>query len=139
MNGSETQTQLVWDRECDGTAQADGGCCLHTGPGSGWSAGRLLVAAVESDVMATFLQAADEAGLQVMGYVSAAEAVMDHDPSARLSILVRPCIVVGREEDRHRVQRLAVETLGRSPIARALGESLRIHAEVVVVPPAGPD
>ena len=139
MNDAATHTQLIWDRACAGTAQAESGCCLHTGPHSEWSAGNLLVAAVESDVMATFMRSAEESGLPVLGYVSAAEAVLDHDPDVRPSIVVRPCIVVGSEKDRSGAQRLVVNTKARSAIARALGESLRIQAEVVVVPPAGPD
>ncbi len=139
MTDPASHSQLIWDRDCAGTAQADSGCCLYTDPESGWSAGRLLVAAVESDVMATFLRIAADAGVRVLGYVSAAEATLDHDPAVRPSIVVRPCIVVGHEKDRPLVQRLVLGAAGRSAIARALGESPRIQAEVVVVPPAGPD
>ena len=139
MPNAGGQTQLIWDCECAGTAQAQSGSCLKIGPQTDWSAERLLVAAAESDLMSVFMRLAREAGLEVLGYISAAESDLHAEAAGRPRVVVRPCIVVGREEDRARVGRLVAQTGDHSPIARALGDTLQFQAEVVVVPPAAPD
>lgn len=132
-------TQLIWDRGCAGTAQAQSGGCLSVGPHTDWSPAQLLVAAAESDLMSVFLRLAEESAVEVLGYISAADAELDEGTARRPLVIVRPCVVVGREHDRARVATLIERTLARSPIARALGDTLRFQTEVVVVPAAEPD
>ena len=129
--------QLVWDRECAGTAQARSGCSIHVGPREEWTPEQLLVTAAESSLMTIFLRLAAESDLEILGYVSAAEATLDADPRIPPSVLVRPCVVVRREQDRKAVQAALATASELSPIARALGGAVRIDAEVVVVPAAG--
>lgn len=136
MTSYPEHIQLIWDRECAGTAQARSGCSIHVGPTGEWTPEQLLVTAVESSLMTIFLRLAAEAGIEVLGYVSAAEAALDADPPLRPSIAVRPCVVVGREQDREPIQRLLASAGELSPVARALGGAVRVNANVVVVPSA---
>ena len=133
MSEDTDHIQLVWDRECAGTAQAESGCSLSVGPGGEWTPEQLLVAAAESSLMTIFLRLADEQGLGVLGYVSSAGAAFDPDTPVRMSIVVRPCIVIGRQEEREPVERLLARAVEVSPVARALKDALRIDAEVIVV------
>lgn len=137
MQGHPEHVQLIWDREGAGTAESQSGSHLRVGPGGDWTPEQLLVIASESSVMTRFLRLAAEAGVEVLGYVSAAEEALCAEPAVRPSIVVRPCIVVGRETDRAPVQGLLASAGQDAPVARALGSALRIDAEIVVVPAAG--
>ncbi len=128
--------QVVWDRARACTAQAGSGVTIDIGTSGGWTPEQLLVAATESSLMTVFLRLADEAGLAVLGYVSAAEATLDREREIPPSLVVRPCIVVGREQDKAPALRLIARTLEASPAARALKGVLRVDADVIVVEPA---
>ena len=128
--------QLVWDRARACTAQARSGVTITIGSNDGWTPEQLLVAAAESSLMTVFLRLADDANLRVLGYVSSAGAMLDPDTAFPPSIVVRPCIVVGREEDTEAARRLITTALETSPAARALREVLRVDADVIVVEPA---
>jgi len=128
--------QLVWDRGGAGTVQGESECSLSVGPSGEWTPEQLLVAAAEASLMTVFLGLADRAGLDVLGYVSSAGAAFDPQAPTRLSLVVRPCIVIGREEDRELVEGLLGEAAEVSPVARALRHALRIDAEVIAVAPS---
>jgi organic hydroperoxide reductase OsmC/OhrA len=136
MREGTDHIQLVWDRGGAGTAQGESGCSLSVGPGGEWTPEQLLVAATESSLMTMFLGLADRAGLGVLGYVSSAGAAFDPDTPARMSLVVRPCIVIGREEDRELVEGLLDKAVEVSPVAQALRHALRIDAEVIAVAPS---
>jgi organic hydroperoxide reductase OsmC/OhrA len=129
--------QLIWDRECAGTAQTQAGSSIQVGPYGEWTPEQLLVIAVEASLMTTFLQLAADAGLQILGYVSAAEADLTFVAGAQPSLVVRPCIVVASDRDRRLVQRLLARAAERSPVARALKDAVQVDPEVVTVPPVG--
>lgn len=136
MSASD-QIQLVWDRGWAGTAQSQAGCSIRVGSTGEWTPEELLLAAAESSLMAAFLGLADQAGVEVLGYVSAAELTLATDAAARTSIVVRPCIVIGREQDREPVERLLRNAVDQSPVARALRDALRTDPEVIVVASVG--
>lgn len=125
--------QLVWDRGTAGTAQAVSGCSITVGPNGEWTPEQLLVAAIEASLMHAFLRLADEAGLVVLGYVSAAEAELGPDPASPTRIVVRPCIVVAHERDREPALAFVQRAMTESPIARALGACVRTTGEVIVM------
>lgn len=133
MSADTEHIQLVWDCDRCGTAQAGSGRSIKVGPESEWTSEQLLIAAVESSLMSVFLGLATEAGLGVMGYVSSAGRMSRSGTQARQSILVRPCVVVARKEDRGEVQRLLARALELSPVARALGEPVGVDVEVIVL------
>jgi len=134
MPSEREHLQVVWDRDCRCTAQARSGDTIDVGPGARWSPEQLFVAGVESSLMSVFLRLAQDAGVEILGYVSAAESTLDLN-ALRPSIVVRPCIVVDSEEDRRRVLRLLSNVAEASPIARALGSAVSIDAEVVAFAP----
>src|SRR5512143_3713922 len=133
MTTDTKHAQLVWDRGSACTAQATSGSSITIGPAGEWTPEQLLVAAVESSLMAAFLRLADAAGLGVLGYVSAADATLEHDPLVQPSLVVRPCVVVAHERDREAAHELLHQALGISPIVRALGDTVRSAGEVIVV------
>lgn len=132
MTADTEHIQVVWDRGSCGTAQAGSGCSIQVGPESEWTPEQLLIAAVESSLMGVFLGLATEAGLNVMGYVSAAGTIESRAPE-RQSIIVRPCVVIARKEDKGEVQRLLARAVELSPVVRALGEPVGVDVEVIVL------
>lgn len=127
--------QLVWDRGAACTAQAASGRTLTIGLDGDWSPEQLLVAAVESSLMTEFMRLAAESGVEVLGYVSAADVDLETDTGERPAVIVRPCVVVARDADREPVHRLLLQAFEDSPVVRALGDEVSTDGEVVVVAP----
>jgi organic hydroperoxide reductase OsmC/OhrA len=130
--------QLVWDRGAACTAQAASGRTLTIGLDGDWSPEQLLVAAVESSLMTEFMRLASESGIDVLGYVSAADVEFEPGDEERPAVIVRPCVVVGRDADREPVHRLLLQAFEESPVVRALGDEVSSDGEVVVVAPLPP-
>jgi organic hydroperoxide reductase OsmC/OhrA len=127
---SACPVELVWDRGCAGTAQAASGSALEVAPEGAWTPEQLLVAAIEASLLISFMELAADDGLEVLGYVSAATRL--DDPGAD-EIVVRPCVTVGRTDERARVERVLARALERSPIARALRPAVRVEADVIAL------
>lgn len=127
------RVQLVWDRDCAATAQAESDSGLEVGPDRRWTAERLLMAAAESAVMTSFLALADEQAIEVLGYVSSACTELGPGPDRAMRIIVRPCVVVARDADVVRARRLFDRALEKSSVTSALAAVPRIDAEVIVL------
>jgi len=136
MSARTEHIELVWDRESAGTAQTEHGSCIRVGPGGEWTPEQLVLVAVASSYMTTFLVLAKSAGLELLGYVSAAEGSFSPDALAPPTFGIRLCVVVGRESQSARVRPLIDRARERSSIVRSLGGSLRVEAEIVVTSPA---
>lgn len=130
--------QIVWDTGDDCTAQTPAGRHLHVGPAGDWSPEQLLLAATESSLMTAFVELAKEHGLEVLGYVSSASLATRRRDRSRMRLVVRPCIAIASEDDRPRVHRLLREAHERSAVARALGRTLHVAPEVVLLPQPAP-
>jgi hypothetical protein len=133
MTTTADHIQLVWDRGCACTVQAESGCSISVGPAGEWTPERLLTAAVESSVMTNFLRLADGAGLEVLGYVSAGEATFEPGGAGRIRIVVRPCVSVRDQTDVEAARRFLEAARASSPIVRVLGDTTTLEAEVVAL------
>jgi organic hydroperoxide reductase OsmC/OhrA len=125
--------QLVWDRGSAGTAQCGCGCGISVGTTGEWTPERLLAAAVESSVMTHFLELADQAGLEVLGYVSAGGTVAAPGETRGLNVVVRPCVSIADEKDAPAVHRFLLAARDASPIVRSLGGVTTVEADVIVL------
>lgn len=125
--------ELIWDRDCLGTAQTASGSRLDVGATGHWTAEQLLMAAAESAVMTSFLALAGEEGLEVLGYMSSAGTEGAAGPGAAMRVLVRPCIVVAGEPDAASAEAMMARALDRSPVARALKGVLLVDPQVVAI------
>src|SRR5215472_2334833 len=63
-------TETIWNAGFAGTSVEGHGRSLAVGRGDGWAPEDLLLAAVEGSFMSALLGLADEAGVEVLGYVS---------------------------------------------------------------------
>ena len=126
--------QMVWDTESRCTVQTPAGCDLHVGPEGDWSPEQLLLAAAESGLMTAFVELARERGVEVLGYVSSAGIQTPRHPGSPVRLVVRPCVAIARESDRLLVHELLAKAHATSPVARALGRSLKLAPEVVLLP-----
>lgn len=126
-------SEMVWNTGLAATGTA-GGRSLSAGFDGDWAPEHLLLLAVESCFMSTFLSLAYVSRLDVLGYVSNArlEHSGPHHPTAP-SISLAPCIVVGTTEDAGQARELATEAARESVVARLLGTRLRIAPDVRVV------
>ena len=137
MASQPQKIQIVWDSGDECTAQTPAGRHLRVGPSGEWSPEQLLLAAAESSLMAAFVEIAGKRGLEVLGYVSSAGLTRRGD-RGRVRLVVRPCIAIAAETDRDRVHALLREARERSHVARALGRSLHVAPEVVMIPQPAP-
>jgi organic hydroperoxide reductase OsmC/OhrA len=112
-------TELVWDASRVGTATAASGATLSTGDGTDWTPEELLAAAAAACLMRSFLQTAEGAAFEVLGYVTAADVSERED-----RIHLRVCIVVEGEDAAREACALCVASIAGSQIARLLGERL---------------
>jgi organic hydroperoxide reductase OsmC/OhrA len=125
--------ELLWKCGRAGTAQTASGTRLDVGPNGNWNADQLLMAAAESAVMASFIAAAEEEGLEVLGYMSSAATESEVGGRPVLRVVVRPCIVVSCEPDVARAHALLSRAIERSPVAKALAAALSVDPEVVAI------
>lgn len=121
----ECRCEVVWDEGLKGTAEAPSGEVLGVEEGGVWTPWRMLSAAVQTSLMFEFFRLAEEAGLEVLGYVSNAGRGED-EPLGRIILL--PCILVGDQSDVPRAEELLELALTRSPICRQLGAAVEMDA-----------
>src|SRR5262245_2053125 len=115
-------TETVWDGGLSGTASSADGQLLTVGyEGGCWPPEQLLLLAAESSFMDSFLAAAREVNLEVLGYVSSGHLEPD-DLHGTPRITVRPCVVVGSADDAARAQRICTGALQQSVVCRLLGD-----------------
>ena len=136
MLTSPENIQIVWDAGSECTAQAAAGQFLHVCPEGDWSPEQLLLAAAESSLLVAFTRLAKERGLEVLGYVSSA-GITRSPRRGHVRIVVRPCVAIAQAADESLVHELLGRARETAPVARALGHSLRVAPEVVLLPPEG--
>jgi organic hydroperoxide reductase OsmC/OhrA len=101
-----------------------------------WTPEHLLVAALESCLMTTFLAVAEKSRLEVVSYRSSALATLESDKSGGLGftrVLVRPIIKVHREEDASKARRLMEKAEKHCLVTKALSVPVHCDSSVVVV------
>ncbi|MGC4084282.1 MAG: hypothetical protein QM736_19775 [Vicinamibacterales bacterium] len=125
-------SETVWNTGLAATGNA-GGRSLSVGFEGDWAPEHLLLLAVESCFMSTFLSLAYVAGLEVLGYVSNARIEHAAHQAALPSISLAPCIVVGSPVDVTIARELAGASVRESAVARVLGPRLRVVPDVRLV------
>lgn len=126
-------SETVWNSGLAATGKA-GGRSLSSGFDGDWVPEHLLLLALESCFMSTFLSLAYVSDLEVLGYVSSAHLERPAAPRAAPSVSLAPCIVVTSAGDASRARELVAETSEQSVLARLLGSRLKVAADVRVVP-----
>jgi organic hydroperoxide reductase OsmC/OhrA len=112
-------TELVWDASRAGTATAASGATLLAGDSTDWTPEELLATAAAACLMRTFLRTADRAALDVLGYVTAADAIRP-DGTIRL----RVCVVTEGGAAASEARALCLQAVDESPLGRLLGDRL---------------
>jgi organic hydroperoxide reductase OsmC/OhrA len=99
-----------------------------------WSPEHLLVAALESCLMTTFLAIAEKSRLDVVSYRSSALAKLEMvDGSLRFTrILVRPIVELRREQDRESAHRVFANTEKNCFVSSALSVPVRCDVAFTV-------
>lgn len=127
-------SETVWNTGLSATGCA-GGRTLSAGFEGDWAPEHLLLLAIESCYMSTFLSLAYASGLEVLGYVS--NARLEHSgphQSATPAVSLAPCIVVASASEASLARELALEAARESAVARVMGTRLRVTADVRTVP-----
>lgn len=120
--------ELIWDESRAATAETPSGQLLQVEEKGNWTPGRMLSMAVQSSLMFEFFRLAEEAGLEVLGYVSNA-ATTQEEPQMRMVVL--PCILLEAESDIPRGEELLHQAFTSSRICRLLGSGLDLDARFV--------
>lgn len=126
-------TETVWNAGLMGTSVEAHGRSLDVGAGEGWAPEDLLLAAAEGSFMSTVLALADQASIEVLGYVSKGALSERRTVGGPLSIGLMPCIIVASNADAVSLRGLAERALRESIVARMLGEHLRVALDVRIV------
>lgn len=124
--------EIVWDSGGEATCSAPSGARLHIGTGEPWAPEDLLAAAVSASVMQTFLTAAVDARVAVLGYVASAEwKVSEH---SRPTVAVRACITVPGGVAPTVVTALCQHARRTAPLSRILtATTLTVSSDVEVL------
>jgi organic hydroperoxide reductase OsmC/OhrA len=99
-----------------------------------WTPEHLLVAALESCLMTTFLAIAEKARLDLVSYRSSALATLDRVGGGGVGftrVLVRPVIKVRRAEEEDKARRLFEKAEKHCFVTKAL--SVPVHCDTTVV------
>jgi organic hydroperoxide reductase OsmC/OhrA len=124
--------EIVWDSGGAATCSAPTGARLHIGTGEPWAPEDLLAAAVSASVMQTFLTAALDARVAVLGYVASAALTVRED--ARPAVGVRACITVASGVTPAVVTALCQHARRTAPLSRMLASTtLTVSADVEVL------
>ena len=130
-------TETVWDGGRSATGVCGEGRELTVGRESGgWLPEHLLLLAAESSLMESFLAAARDADIEVLGYVSSGHLDIPDEPDAAARLTLKPCIVVASVEEAERAERLSAAVARTSMAGRLLGNRLRVGLDVRLEPPA---
>jgi organic hydroperoxide reductase OsmC/OhrA len=125
-------SETVWNAGLSATGSA-GGRSLSAGFEGDWAPEHLLLLAVESCYMSTFLSLAYVSGLDVLGYVSNARLEHGTLPGSAPLLSLAPCIVVGSPTDATLARETATAAASQSVVARLLGTRLRVAPDVRLV------
>jgi len=129
--------ELVWDAGRAATARTSSGVALSIG-NHGLAAADLVGAAAASCLMQAFLEAADEAGVPVLGYMATAD-VESRSGSDGPIVRLHSYVVVPDDITEREVARLADAARRASPVARLLGDRCVARWDLRVVHGAGTD
>jgi uncharacterized OsmC-like protein len=119
--------ELIWDAGRTATANAPVGTTITIGDGGGFSPDDLLAAAAAGCLMRTFLDLADQTGVPVLGYGSAADVDASADPPR---VVVRCYVVTTDGVPERTIRRLLRESIGASPVCRMLGGRLLCQPDI---------
>jgi organic hydroperoxide reductase OsmC/OhrA len=100
-----------------------------------WTPEHLLVAAVESCMMTTFLAIAEKSRLEVVSYRSSALATLERIDGGGLGftrVLVRPIVKLHREEDREKARRVLDKAEQNCFVSKAMSVPVQYDASIVV-------
>jgi len=126
-------TETVWDGTPFAAAPSGAASVITVGHDDvGWAPEHLLLAGVEGSLMDSFLAAAQDADIDVLGYVSSAQLDLTDEPGALPRCTLRPCVVVGSPGDARRAALLTESAAARSVGGRLLGDRLRVIVDVRV-------
>ena len=130
-------TETVWDGGLSATGVCGDGRELSVGRESGrWAPEQLLLLAAESSLMESFLAAARDADIEVLGYVSSGHLEIPDEPDAAPYLTLKPCIVVASMDEAERAVRLSTVVARTSMAGRLLGNRLRVGLDVRLEPSA---
>jgi organic hydroperoxide reductase OsmC/OhrA len=134
---SPYSTETVWDGDLSATGVCDESGALSVGREKGrWSPEHLLLLAAESSLMESFLAAARDAGIEVLGYVSSGHLEFPDEPDEAPRLTLKPCIVVASADEAERARRLTTAVAQTSMAGRLLGNRLRVGLDVRLEPSA---
>lgn len=125
-------SEMVWNAGLSATGSA-GGRSMSAGFEGDWAPEHLLLLALESCYMSTFLSLAYMQGLDILGYVSNARLEHGAHQGAAPAVSLAPCIVVGTPMDATIARELASAASHESVVARLLGARLRVTPDVRLV------
>jgi hypothetical protein len=120
-------TEIVWDGGFSATGLSVGGQTLTIGYDGIWGPEQLMLLGIESSFMNSFLSAAREAGIHVLGYVSSAHLELGEEQPA---ITLRPCVVVASADQAERALLVSIAARRQSIAGRLLGRELRVSLDV---------
>lgn len=127
--------ELVWDVSRVGTATAPSGASATVGDGASFSPDDLLAMAAAGCHMRTFLQLAGDAGVPVLSYAAAAHVEAGPDAPR---VHVRAFVVAPGAATVARLRELMDRAARLSPVSRALGDRIRVQADIRVLADACP-
>ncbi len=131
--GGPRVTELVWDIDACGTCTGSEGITIRAGEDGDWQPEQLLALAFESELMSGFMRLARQRGLEVLGYVSAAQYRQGEAGTPRPRLCIHPCVVVGSRSDAERARGLMAEAYARCELAGLLRDRPRLELEVTTI------
>jgi organic hydroperoxide reductase OsmC/OhrA len=121
--------EFIWDRGRSGTATAPNGASMTVGDAADFSPEDLIATAAAGCLMRTFLRRADEAGMPVLSYASAASVGLD-ERDARPHVVIRTYVVVPESVPTREVEHLLHDSLTQSPIGGLLVDRVTCQADI---------
>ena len=132
------QSELVWDGDRTGTAGSSRGDLIRVGQDGVWTPSEMISVAIQASLMIEFLGAAEDTGLEVLGYLSSATAGAVPDEREGSSLLVSPCIVLSSERDLPRARDVLERARERSWICGMFAGLLEIDPSYSVAAASPP-
>jgi len=123
-------TEMVWDGGESATGLSASGKALTVGDRADWGPEQLMLLAAESSFMDSYLAAARDADLQILGYVSSAHLEIPDGSATAPRVTLRPCVVVASARDAEHAARILHIATGRSILARLLGDQFFVSIDV---------
>ena len=80
--------------------------------------------------MESFLAAARDANVQVLGYVSSAHLELPDDSGDAPRLMLKPCVVVATIDDARRAALIASIVARKSVAGRLLGDRLHVGVDI---------